>query len=146
VSDLPVTAVEANHEPAAPAPVPEAPPALLEVESPTPPAPSAQPLVAEISEPVAETPALVEPPAAPKPILEFDWQTDLTQIETDRQKLMAAQSRTQEEPPAPRTKRERRALPPVSDEPLVQVETQNGQQAARPEDRAQAETSNAAAG
>ena len=68
--------------------------------------------------PVAES----APPA--KPILEFDWQSDLTQVETDREKLKTAQARAQDEPPAvsPR-KRERQPPRPVSDEPLVQVET-----------------------
>jgi ribonuclease E len=63
---------------------------------------------------IAATPA--------KPILELDWQTDLTQIETDREKLKVAQARNDEEPPRSQ-KRERKPLPPVSDEPLIQVET-----------------------
>ena len=72
---------------------------------------------------VREAPPVESVPAT-KPILEFDWQSDLTQIETDREKLKAAQSRAQEEPaPLPPRKRERRPLPPISDEPLVQVET-----------------------
>jgi ribonuclease E len=144
VSEMGLEAVEPRHEPAAPAPAPEAPPALLEVESPAP-SQRVEPLpMAEPEETVAQAPALVEPPPAPKPILEFDWQTDLTQIETDRQKLVVAQSRVQEEAPAPRPRRERRPLPPVSDEPLIQVETQNAQPSAHPaEERARTETSNA---
>ena len=66
-------------------------------------------------------------PTPGKPILELDWQTDLTQIETDREKLQAAQARAHEEPPpAPPQKRERKPLPPLSDEPLIQVETIHG--------------------
>ena len=61
---------------------------------------------------------------AQRPALELDWQTDLTQIETDREKLRAAQLRAEAEPaPLPPTKRERKPALPVSDEPLVQVET-----------------------
>lgn len=62
---------------------------------------------------------------AVKPMLEFDWQSDLTQIETDRVKLHAAQARAEEEPAPPARKRERRLPPPVSDEPLIQVETKD---------------------
>jgi len=69
-----------------------------------------------------ETPQVEIKPAA-RPILEFDWQSDLTQIETDREKLKAAQTRAQEEPVVPPRKRERRSPPPISDEPLIQVET-----------------------
>jgi hypothetical protein len=66
--------------------------------------------------------AVSAPPA--KPILEFDWQSDLTQIETDRAKLKAAHAKVQDaESAAPPRKRERPPSPPVSDEPLVQVET-----------------------
>ena len=59
-----------------------------------------------------------------RPVLELDWQTDLTQIETDREKLRAAQLRAESEPaPLPPAKRVRKPLLPLSDEPLVQVET-----------------------
>lgn len=64
---------------------------------------------------------------AQRPVLELDWQTDLTQIETDREKLRVAQLRAESEPaPPPPTKRARKPPPPVSDEPLVQVETTRG--------------------
>lgn len=71
-----------------------------------------------------EEPALTQAAVAPKPILDLDWQTDLTQVETDREKLRAAQARALEEPAAaPPRKRERRPPSSVSDEPLIQVET-----------------------
>lgn len=81
-----------------------------------PPQPAAEEVVRE------EIPAVEATPPA-KPILEFDWQTDLTQIETDREKLKAAQARAHEQPAPPARKRERRPSPSTSDEPLVQVET-----------------------
>jgi ribonuclease E len=69
-----------------------------------------------------ETP--VEPARPVKPVLEFDWQSDLTQIETDREKLKAAQATTPtEQSRAPTRKRERPPLTPASNEPLIQVET-----------------------
>jgi ribonuclease E len=63
-------------------------------------------------------------PVVQQPVLELDWQTDLTQIETDREKLRAATLRAESDSvePAPK-KRERKPLVPISDEPLVQVET-----------------------
>ena len=71
-----------------------------------------------------------EPAASGEPIretapvaLQLDWSSGLTQIETDPEKHKAAAAKTAEEPPAPRVKRVRPALPPVSNEPLVQVET-----------------------
>ncbi|MGQ0751544.1 MAG: Rne/Rng family ribonuclease [Betaproteobacteria bacterium] len=63
-------------------------------------------------------------PVAQRPVLELDWQTDLTQIETDREKLRAAQLRAESESAAPPPKKRERGAPlPISDEPLVQVET-----------------------
>jgi ribonuclease E len=92
--------------------------ALVET-APTPALVSGEMVCEDTSQALAPTPA--------KPILELDWQTDLTQIETDREKLQAAQARAHEEPPpAPPPKRERKPLPPVSDEPLIQVETIRG--------------------
>ena len=55
--------------------------------------------------------------------LRLDWSSGLTQIETDPEKHKAALARMREERPAVRAKRVRPPLPPVSDEPLVQVET-----------------------
>jgi hypothetical protein len=69
-----------------------------------------------------ETPA--ETARLVKPVLEFDWQSDLTQIETDREKLKAAQGVISGEVSAPPArKRERPPLSSVSNEPLIQVET-----------------------
>ena len=81
------------------------------------------------AESVRAEPQYSEAPAPAKPILEFDWQSDLTQIETDRDKLKAAQTRTEEEPATPPRKRERRLPPAVSDEPLIQVETKSAPEA-----------------
>jgi ribonuclease E len=101
---------------------------------PAPPAPHEMPQAAEVEhhrdpEPVAErvverepvTPVVVAPaiPVAREPIvLPFD----LEQVETDAEKLRIAASKV-EPPPAPRLPRVRPPLPPVSNEPLVQVET-----------------------
>jgi ribonuclease E len=52
--------------------------------------------------------------------LKLDWSADLVQIETDPQKVRPPEV---EEEPAPRPRRVRRPPPPVSDEPLVQIET-----------------------
>ena len=100
-----------------------APPAMVPDEKPvgTAAASSQQPLVAD--EIVREEPPVAEPIPPARPILEFDWQSDLTQIETDREKLKAAQANVQEEQAAVPRKRERPVPPAVSDEPLVQVET-----------------------
>ena len=62
--------------------------------------------------------------------LKLDWSSGLTQIETDAGKLQEALAKTREEQPAPRAKRVRPPLPPVSDEPLVQVETHKAGDAA----------------
>ncbi len=86
-------------------------------------------LVATAGEYVREIVA-PEPAAPGEPIreaapatLQLDWSSGLTQIETDPEKHKAALVKTGEEQSAPRAKRVRPALPPVSDEPLVQVET-----------------------
>ncbi|MBI4195451.1 MAG: Rne/Rng family ribonuclease [Betaproteobacteria bacterium] len=73
-----------------------------------------------------DVPAPEAPPAILQhqaPPLRLEWPADLIQIETDSEKLKAALARAQEEQPAPRPKRTRPALPPLGDEPLVQVET-----------------------
>ena len=66
------------------------------------------------------------------PALKFEWPSDLVQIETNAEKLKAAVANAQQEQPAPRQKRERPHLPPVSDEPLIQVETQKSVPAVEP--------------
>ena len=65
--------------------------------------------------------APVARPAAVK--VQLDWSSGLTQIETDPNKLNVAQVRAQQEQPAPRVMRVRAPLPPASNEPLIQVET-----------------------
>jgi ribonuclease E len=47
----------------------------------------------------------------------------LTLASTDPEKLRAAQEAAARIQPAPRVPRERKPLPPVSNEPLIQVET-----------------------
>jgi len=66
------------------------------------------------------------PVVAPAP-LQFDWSGDLTQIETNRAKLQAAQTLATSSSEPSRVRRVRPVLPPVSDEPLMQVETQSGE-------------------
>jgi ribonuclease E len=55
--------------------------------------------------------------------LRLDSPSDLVQIETDPQKV---RPRAVEEEEAPRPRRVRRPPPPISDEPLIQVETRRG--------------------
>ena len=62
-------------------------------------------------------------PAAPQFVLKLDWPSDLVQIETDQQKARAAAEAAANEPPRVYAKRVRPPLLPMSNEPLVQVET-----------------------
>jgi ribonuclease E len=74
----------------------------------------------------APAPAPVATPAhivMPKPI-QFDWSTDLTQVETQVAKLQAAQAQAAASAEPPRVRRTRPVLPPIAEEPLMQVETQ----------------------
>jgi ribonuclease E len=84
---------------------------------------------------VAEKPAAVEPAhapqakpvASPMPVQELSAMLNaagLTLASTDPEKLRAAQEEAARVQPAPRVPRERKPLPPVPSEPLVQVETQ----------------------
>ena len=68
------------------------------------------------AEPVVVAPAL---PVAREPIV---LPSDLEQVETDAEKLRIAASKV-EPPPPPRPPRVRPPLPPISNEPLEQVET-----------------------
>ncbi|HET9664527.1 MAG TPA: Rne/Rng family ribonuclease, partial [Burkholderiales bacterium] len=105
VASMPAITAAAAPEPVAPRIAAEEPASLSPADS------------VQEQEVVREEPALTQAAVAPKPILDLDWQTDLTQVETDREKLRAAQARTLEEPvAAPPRKRERRLPPPVSDE------------------------------
>jgi ribonuclease E len=76
------------------------------------------------SEVVHEAPVVAAPP------LKLEWPSDLMQIETDPHKASAAAARTAEEA-VPRQPRVRRPPPPMSSEPLVQIETRQ-QEAANP--------------
>ena len=82
----------------------------------------------------AETPVLTAPPPAPSPDvaestafrapLRFDLPTDLQQVESDPEKVRAAEPHDEAEAnEEPRPRRVRPTPKPVSEEPLVQVET-----------------------
>jgi len=70
---------------------------------------------------VTRSPDLAVAQAAEPPQLKLEWPSDLVQIETDPHKAQA--SVHDEAPVAARTPRVRPLPPPVSNEPLVQVET-----------------------
>ena len=76
-------------------------------------APVAERVVEQAFSPIPATPLALEPIVLPP---------DLTQIETDPEKLRIAVSKP-EPPQPPRPPRMRPPLPPISDEPLVQIET-----------------------
>ena len=63
------------------------------------------------------------PHARPEQVLTLDWQTDLTQIETNPEKFKAVQAQAIEEAPASEPKRARPAPAPLDEGPLLQVET-----------------------
>ena len=113
--------------------------AMVSAVPPAPPAPPAAtvtageyvhedfPPVAPAAATTARAPERAPEPTIAPPALELDWSSDLVQVESDPRKIKSAQ---QEAPaPAPRPKRERVPLPPVSDEPLVQIETQRRESA-----------------
>jgi ribonuclease E len=114
----------------------------LEVSAPEPAPPQAPaagtsaPYAGEIVREEAVTAAPVDPDAAAKPetILKLDWQTDLTQIETNPVKQRARDERAVEEVPAPRPKRVRQPIAPLDEGPLVQIETQRPAPASMPVD------------
>jgi len=62
-------------------------------------------------------------PAAP---VKLEWSSDLQQVESDPDRVRAAQQVVPAEPPAPRPKRVRPQSAPVVEEPLVQIETGPG--------------------
>lgn len=110
----PVSAVEVSTAPR-PEPVP-IPVAELSV-------PSAQAAaVIPVEEKLVEYAPAVAAPAEP-PQLKLDWSSDLIQIETDPLKLQEASAKAPADAAPERVKRVRQPLPPVSDEPLVQIET-----------------------
>ncbi|MDH5536333.1 MAG: hypothetical protein OEZ08_12300, partial [Betaproteobacteria bacterium] len=105
---------------------------------PLPPVSHIEPTVAERPDPVANPdeeivhevrspePASALESTAPAPVpLKLDWPSDLVQIETDPDKVRTAQQTVPQEADEHRVKRVRASLPPVSHEPLIQVETRN---------------------
>lgn len=71
---------------------------------------------------------------APVVPVKIEWPVDLQQVESDPDKVRSAQQQFVEERPAgPRAKRVRQPLEPVSDEPLVQIETDKADTADRDE-------------
>jgi len=69
-------------------------------------------------------PAAGSAPAMP---LKIEWPADLVQVESNPDKIRAAEEPQVEEEPAPRPKRVRPVTPPVSEEPLIQIETQRSE-------------------
>jgi ribonuclease E len=67
--------------------------------------------------------APAQPPSTPIARDPIVLPSDLIQIETDTEKLRVASGRVAP-PPPPRPARVRPPLPPISSEPLVQIETQ----------------------
>ncbi len=75
----------------------------------------------ETAAPVAAKPS--GPGYAPAQPVKIEWPSDLQQVESSPDKVRAAEQAAAEEPPAPRPKRVRPQPAPVSEEPLVQIET-----------------------
>jgi ribonuclease E len=103
----------------------------------------AAPAAAITPAPRVSLPATEEVPSAPQafaapqpaeaalpPALKLEWPSDLKQIETNPEKARAAAEAAAQEPPRLYAKRVRPALVPMSNEPLVQVETRHGDGAA----------------
>jgi len=63
------------------------------------------------------------PGFAPAEPVKIEWPSDLKQVESDPEKVQIAQRQVIEEQHMPRPKRARQAVEPVSNEPLVQIET-----------------------
>jgi ribonuclease E len=105
-------------------------PAVAAIEAPAPQPTPAAPAVVVAAAPVTPVaPAVVPAPAqVPAAAIPADLSTvlaeaGLTLASTDPEKLRAAQEAAAKAAPAPRVPRERKPLPPVSNEPLVKVET-----------------------
>ena len=73
----------------------------------------------ESASPVPATPTVRPVP----PPVELEWPSDLVQVESNPDRVKAAQQEAPQEESAPRQRRERPVRPPVVEEPLVQVET-----------------------
>lgn len=98
----------------------------------TQPEPAAAPPASMAGEAVREeTPVSLEqtpsPLVRPDEVLKLDWQTDLTQIETNPEKRRATSAQTAEDAPESHPKRVRPPTPPLDEEPLLQVETRASQ-------------------
>lgn len=63
------------------------------------------------------------PGVAPAVPVKIEWPSDLQQVESDPDKVRAAEQDVVQEQPTPRSKRVRSPQAPVSEEPLVQIET-----------------------
>lgn len=63
------------------------------------------------------------PGFAPAEPVKIEWPSDLNQVESDPEKIQTAQRQLVEERLIPRPKRVRQPEQPVSNEPLVQIET-----------------------
>ncbi|KAB8044830.1 Rne/Rng family ribonuclease [Janthinobacterium rivuli] len=117
-----VATVAVAEEAPAPAPVAEAAPAVVEaapVLAEVAPAPAATPVVAP-----APAPAPAAPVAAPLDLNAVLGSAGLTLAATDPEKLRLAQEAAAKAVAPVRKPRERKPLPPQSDEPLIQVNTQ----------------------
>jgi hypothetical protein len=72
----------------------------------------------------ARSPTPAPAPIHAAPPVKLEWPPDLIQVESDPHKVKAVQEQAPQEIPTPRQRRERPVLHPVSEEPLVQIETQ----------------------
>ena len=72
---------------------------------------------------VAPMAELSGPGFAPAEPVKIEWPSDLKQVESDPEKVQTAQRQVVEEQLMPRPKRVRQAVEPVSNDPLVQIET-----------------------
>ena len=93
-------------------------------EAPTSPPPYERETVREFQpqEPVASQPDPAPGYAPPAPV-RIEWPSDLQQVESDPDKIRAVELQAPQVQATPRPKRVRHPLPPVNDEPLVQIET-----------------------
>jgi ribonuclease E len=73
------------------------------------------------SEPVATVPS--GPGYAPAEPVRIEWPSDLVQVESDPDKVRTVEQQEPEREPTPRPKRVRQPVQPLSEEPLVQIET-----------------------
>ncbi len=124
VAETPVMTEAVPVAPAAAPEAPEVPVAAVEPEAAAP-APEPQPVQTLAPAPAAVPAAPAVAPMQLDRLQEVLAAAGLTLAVTDPQKLRAAQEAAAQIVPAPRVPRERKPLPPVSSEPLVQVETRH---------------------